>query len=341
MKLNEYAQYDATGLAALVARGEVTPRELARLAAEAIALANPTLGAVVETYPDRIEALDETALGRGPFAGVPFLMKDVFGHEAGRRIEFGSRLCRGMVATEDTAYCTLVRAAGFNIIGRSAAPEYSMAGTTETALYGNTSTPWRQGYSAGGSSGGSAGSGGRGDRADCARIRHRRLDPHPREFLRRRRTQAFARADLLWSDARRKRLRSGAELRADAQPARHRSAARLSRRAADRRPVCHPSPDDVAGCRRWQGSSASTARRCQHRGADGRAGRSRGGGCGRAHRAVVRRTRSQRRGLHAASRRTSGDAPECSTSGFSASTCAWPPTASAAAMRSAPTHSNR
>ena len=156
MKLNEYAQYDATGLAALVARGEVTPGELARLAAEAIAVANPTLGAVVETYPDRIEALDEAALGRGPFVGVPFLMKDVFGHEAGRRIEFGSRLCRGMVATEDTAYCTLVRAAGFNIIGRSAAPEYSMAGTTETALYGNTSTPWRQGYSAGGSSGGSA-----------------------------------------------------------------------------------------------------------------------------------------------------------------------------------------
>ena len=71
MKLNEYTQYDATGLAALVARGEVTPRELARLAAEAIALANPALGAVVETYPDRIEALDEAALGRGPGHRTP------------------------------------------------------------------------------------------------------------------------------------------------------------------------------------------------------------------------------------------------------------------------------
>ena len=29
-----------------------------------------------------------------------------------------------------------------------------MAGTTETALYGNTSTPWKRGYSAGGSTGG-------------------------------------------------------------------------------------------------------------------------------------------------------------------------------------------
>jgi amidase len=157
MKLAEYAAHDGLGLAALVAAREVTPRELALLAQAAIVAVNPALGAVVETYADRIEGLDEASLaslGQGPFRGVPFLMKDVFGHEAGRTIEFGSRLCRGMVATQDTAYCQLVRAAGLNIIGRSAAPEYSMAGTTETALYGNTSTPWRAGHSAGGSSGG-------------------------------------------------------------------------------------------------------------------------------------------------------------------------------------------
>ena len=154
MKLHEYARHDATGLAQRVADKEVTPTELARAAAAAIAAANGAVNAVVETYADRLEALDEASLGNGPFRGVPFLMKDVFGHEAGRKIEFGSRLCRGMLATQDTAYCELVRGAGFNIIGRSAAPEYSMAGTTEGALYGNTSTPWRRGYCAGGSSGG-------------------------------------------------------------------------------------------------------------------------------------------------------------------------------------------
>ncbi len=154
MNLQDYTRHDATGLAALVARHEVTPRELAALAAQAIAAVNGQVNAVVETYDDRIDGLDESTLGSGPFRGVPFLMKDVFGHEAGRRIEFGSRLCRGMVASEDTAYCRLIRAAGFNILGRSAAPEYSMAGTTENALYGNTSTPWRHGHSAGGSSGG-------------------------------------------------------------------------------------------------------------------------------------------------------------------------------------------
>jgi len=154
MNLTEYARFDALGLADLVARGEVSPRELAATARAAVKAINPALNAVVETYPDRIDTLDEKSLGRGPFRGVPFLIKDVFGHEAGRTIEFGSRLCRGMVAQQDTHYAELLRASGVNILGRSAAPEYSMAGTTEGALYGNTCTPWRQGYSAGGSTGG-------------------------------------------------------------------------------------------------------------------------------------------------------------------------------------------
>src|SRR6185437_13346085 len=154
MNLTEYASHDALGIAALVASGQVSPREMAQIAARAIAAVNPQVNAVVETYPDRIEGLDEARLGKGPFRGVPFLIKDVFGHEADRKIEFGSRLCKGMVCEQDTYVAQLFRAAGLNIIGRSAAPEYSMAGTAEGALYGNTSTPWRHGYSAGGSTGG-------------------------------------------------------------------------------------------------------------------------------------------------------------------------------------------
>lgn len=154
MTLSEYAAYDALGLAELVAKKQVSPRELARIAATAIDAINPAVNAVVETYADRIDDLDERTLGLGAFRGVPFLIKDFFGHEAGRTVEFGSRLCRGMVAQQDTHLCELFRAAGLNIIGRSAAPEYSMAGTTESALHGNTSTPWKQGYSAGGSTGG-------------------------------------------------------------------------------------------------------------------------------------------------------------------------------------------
>jgi amidase len=154
MNLAEYARYDGLGLAELVARKEVSPRELAETAAKAIEAVNPRLNAVVETYPDRIGGLDEAALGAGPFRGVPFLIKDVVGHEKGRRIEFGSRLCRGMAGEVDSFVAELFRASGVNILGRSAAPEYSMSATTESVLHGNTSNPWKPGYSAGGSTGG-------------------------------------------------------------------------------------------------------------------------------------------------------------------------------------------
>jgi amidase len=154
MNLAEYASYDALGLAELVARKQVTPKELALTAAAAREKIDGTLKAVVELYPDRIEALDEASLGNGPFRGVPFLIKDVFGHEKGRRIEFGSRLCEGMLVEAGTCFLDMLKAAGVNILGRSAAPEYSMAATTESALYGNTSNPWKQGWSAGGSTGG-------------------------------------------------------------------------------------------------------------------------------------------------------------------------------------------
>src|SRR5437879_11711408 len=101
MYLAESASYDALGLADLVANKQVSPKELAQTAAAAIASINPSVNAVVETYPDRIDGLDEKTLGTGAFRGVPFLIKDFFGHEAGRTIEFGRRLQRRRLAHHD------------------------------------------------------------------------------------------------------------------------------------------------------------------------------------------------------------------------------------------------
>lgn len=156
MKLDEYASYDGLGLAELVSSKQVSPRELAQTAMRGIEAVNDKINAVVEVYDDRIDALDEASLGTGPFRGVPFLIKDVGGQEKGRKIEYGSRLCKGMVADFDTNFFKLLRASGLNVLGRSNTPEYSIAGSAENLLYGNTSTPWRQGYSAGGSTGGGA-----------------------------------------------------------------------------------------------------------------------------------------------------------------------------------------
>ncbi len=156
MNLKEYASYDGLGLAGLVAKGEVSPTELAAAAAAAIDAVDGKVKSVVEVYEDRTTGLDESTLGDGPFNGVPFLIKDVGAHEKGRKIEFGSRLCEGMVAEFDTNFFKLLKASGVNVLGRSNAPEYSIAASAENLLYGNTSTPWREGYSAGGSTGGGA-----------------------------------------------------------------------------------------------------------------------------------------------------------------------------------------
>jgi Asp-tRNA(Asn)/Glu-tRNA(Gln) amidotransferase A subunit family amidase len=237
MNLHEYAAHDGLGLAALVAKKEITPTELARTAFEAITALNPEVNAVVETYPDRIESFDERALGNGPFRGVPFLIKDVFGHEAGRKIEFGSRLCRGMIAQQDTCVAQLFRAAGLNIIGRTAAPEYSMSGTTEGALYGNTSTPWcRLRWRVVGrlhAAVVTAWCRSRTARTSVARSASRRATAAAW-------VEAVARADLGRTPAGRERLRPRTEFRPDQERPRRGGDARLPRDSASRRSVPDP-----------------------------------------------------------------------------------------------------
>lgn len=107
MKLDEYAAYDATGLADLVRSREVTPGELVQLAREAHDRVNPTINAVVEFYEDA-----ETVPGSdtGLFSGVPFLHKDSGPAEAGRLQEVGSRLLRGSRPTVDSYFIERARA---------------------------------------------------------------------------------------------------------------------------------------------------------------------------------------------------------------------------------------
>ncbi|MFD2468752.1 amidase [Amycolatopsis silviterrae] len=151
MKISEYSSHDAVGLAELVARGEVTPAEVADAAARAVEAVNPQLNAVVETWP----AEDHPAPGSAPLAGVPFLLKDIGVTMAGKRSELGSRLAAGSVAPEDSFLMRRFRRAGLVTIGRTASPELAYSTTTEPEFYGPTRNPWSPDRSAGGSSGGS------------------------------------------------------------------------------------------------------------------------------------------------------------------------------------------
>ena len=95
MKLAEYARYDGLGLADLVRQGQVTSRELGRLALDAVEAVNPTLNCVIQTLPERLVDLRDESVPNGPFKGVPFLIKDLLLFERGVLSEAGSLLAEG------------------------------------------------------------------------------------------------------------------------------------------------------------------------------------------------------------------------------------------------------
>jgi amidase len=158
MNLTEYSSCDGVALADLVRKREVSPKELAHLFAEAVEKVNPRINAVIEVYFDRIEGLDDHAISAGPFAGVPFLMKDIGAGESGRHQESGSRLMEGHVADKDSFLTALFKKAGLTLLGRTTTPEFALGISTESVLTGATRNPWNLETMSGGSSGGSAAS---------------------------------------------------------------------------------------------------------------------------------------------------------------------------------------
>ncbi len=153
--LDEYARHDATALAELVARKEISPRELAACVLAGVERVDPTLNAVVEVFAERANALDDT-VPPGPFGGVPTMLKDLFHGEAGSVCENGSRLAAGWVTPADSEMTARIRASGLVNLGRTTTSEFGIMGTTETLAAGRTCTPWSAGHMAGGSSGGAA-----------------------------------------------------------------------------------------------------------------------------------------------------------------------------------------
>ena len=154
MKL-DYAAYDGLGLAELVRKGDVSARELTDLAIEKIDALNPSLNAVVHKAYDAARAQAD-ASPSGPFAGVPFLIKDLFLRVAGMPRTDGTRFSSNDPDTEDDLLTTRFREAGLVLLGKTNTPEYGITGTTEGQKLGRCRNPWNTDHISGGSSGGSA-----------------------------------------------------------------------------------------------------------------------------------------------------------------------------------------
>jgi len=154
--MTELDRLDATALAELVRTKQATPLELVEHAIARIEKLNPTLNAVVTPMFEQARAQAKGPVGGGPFAGVPFLVKDILASVEGVRFTSGSRMLADFVAHEDSVLVERLRAAGFIFVGKTNVPEFGFLPTTEPVLFGPCRNPWNPAHSTGGSSGGSA-----------------------------------------------------------------------------------------------------------------------------------------------------------------------------------------
>lgn len=146
---------DATELAGLVARGEVSPDELLDAALAAVEARNPAINAVVLVQEAAARAAIKAGLPPGPFRGVPFLLKDLGAEAKDFPSHNGSRLHANTVYPGDSAIFSRIKATGVVTFGRTTSPEGGIGAATESAVYGGpTRNPWNTDHTSGGSSGG-------------------------------------------------------------------------------------------------------------------------------------------------------------------------------------------
>ena len=154
--MEDYEELDGLGLADRVKQGAVSAEALLEIAIQRTEEQNPSLGAV--NIPMFEQAREAVAKGvpRGPFEGVPFLLKDLHLHTLDAPLTNGSALYRDFQPSEESELVRLYRASGLVVFGKSHSPEFGITTSSESALHGQTKNPWSSAHSAGGSSGGAA-----------------------------------------------------------------------------------------------------------------------------------------------------------------------------------------
>jgi amidase len=155
MTISDYEKYDALGLAGLVAKKKVKPIELLD---EAIARAerlNPKLNAIIYKDYENARTAAKGKLPKGPFTGVPFLLKDIMAMTTTMPTRQGSAFMPAIPWMHDSLLVQRFKKAGLNPFGKTNVPEFGLVATTESALYGAAHNPWNLDHSTGGSSGGS------------------------------------------------------------------------------------------------------------------------------------------------------------------------------------------
>ena len=157
MPHSQYQDFDATGLAEAIQRGEFRAEAVTEAAVARIQALNPRLNAVTQLDADLARQELLQAEVTAPLYGVPFLSKDM--NIAVRGFQL-TQSCRWLAdipaATEDAPLAKRWRAAGLSILGRTNLSEFAANFVCEPSWRGPTYNPWDTSRSPGGSSGGAA-----------------------------------------------------------------------------------------------------------------------------------------------------------------------------------------
>ncbi|MEI0739823.1 amidase family protein [Paenibacillus sp. JTLBN-2024] len=134
MNVKEYMTYDATGLAALVRNRQVTPEELMQAAFNRLNEVNPELNAVIQTRQDQVLKDIKELHEYQPFAGVPFVLKNISQGIKNEPLTAGALLLKDVKANSDSHFVDRLKQAGFLMIGHTNTPEFGLRNVTETCV---------------------------------------------------------------------------------------------------------------------------------------------------------------------------------------------------------------
>jgi aspartyl-tRNA(Asn)/glutamyl-tRNA(Gln) amidotransferase subunit A len=154
----------AADLAASIASGEVSAREVTQAHLDQIAAVDDTVRAFLHVDADGALAAADAVDARrsagerlGPLAGVPLAMKDIF-TMTGMPTTCGSRILEGWRPPYSSTITERLLAAGVVVLGKTNMDEFAMGSSTENSGFFTTHNPWDTDRVPGGSGGGSAAS---------------------------------------------------------------------------------------------------------------------------------------------------------------------------------------
>ena len=157
----DLCRYEAHEIVRLLARREVSPKELLEASFQRMAEVEPEINAMPTLCPERAfaaaAALENQEPGPNWLGGLPLGIKDLTLVE-GVRTTFGTPGLADFIPQKTDPMVRRIEARGGLVVGKSNTPEMGAGGNTFNAVFGPTLNPYDTSRNPGGSSGGAAAS---------------------------------------------------------------------------------------------------------------------------------------------------------------------------------------